>query len=185
MGFPDIRTIGTHCGGSFGSKNYSAQPMLYAAALARASGRPVKVCFSKEEHFGAFVLRLGSRFRGKVGLKKDGSVKAVSGEWLVGLGEAQLMLQCSNWDLKTKLVCTNRCASGMVRGFGGQELQSALLPVFEDAMAQGDIDPVVFFKKNFVKPGEGYYWREGNWWVSKGKDYSEGLSTKTNGSVWA
>ncbi|MBW2411637.1 MAG: xanthine dehydrogenase family protein molybdopterin-binding subunit, partial [Deltaproteobacteria bacterium] len=200
MGFPDIRTIGTHCGGSFGSKNYSTQPMLYAAALARATGRPVKVCFSKAEHFGAFVLRLGSRFRGRVGLKKDGSVQAVSGEWLVntgafsdqtqaqiavGLGEAQLMLRCSNWDLQAKLVCTNRCPSGMVRGFGGQELESALLPVFEDAMARGDIDPVEFFKKNFVKPGEGYYWREGNWWISKGKDYSEAIESGAQAFGWA
>jgi len=200
MGFPDIRTIGTHCGGSFGSKNYSTQPMLYAAALAQATGRPVKVCFSKEEHFGAFVLRLGSKFRGKVGIKKDGTVKAVSGEWLVdtgafsdqaqaqvavGLGEAQLMLRCSNWDLKTKLVCTNRCASGMVRGFGGQELESALLPIFEEAMARGDIDPVEFFKKNFVKPGEGYYWRDGNWWISKGKDYSEAMASGAQAFGWA
>jgi xanthine dehydrogenase molybdenum-binding subunit len=200
MGFPDIRTIGTHCGGSFGSKNYSAQPMLYAAALARAAGRPVKVYFSKEEHFGTFVLRLGSRFRGKVGIKKDGTVKAVSGEWMVdtgafsdqtqaqvavGLGEAQLMLRCSNWDLKAKLVCTNRCPSGMVRGFGGQELESALLPVFENAMAQGDIDPVEFFKKNFVKPGEGYYWRDGNWRVSNGKDYSEAVESGAQAFGWA
>ncbi len=199
MGFPDIRTIGTQCGGSFGSKNYSAQPMLYAAALAKATGRPVSVCFSKEEHFGTFVLRLGSRFRGRVGLKKDGSVEAVSGEWLVdtgafsdqaqaqvavGLGEAQLMLRCANWDLQTKLVCTNRCASGIVRGFGGQELESALLPIFMDAMAQGDIDPVEFFKKNYVKPGEGYYWRDGNWWVSKGQDYSEALKSGARAFGW-
>jgi xanthine dehydrogenase molybdenum-binding subunit len=200
MGFPDIRTIGTQCGGSFGSKNYSAQPMLYAAALARATGRPVRVCFSKEEHFGAFVLRLGSRFRGKVGLKKDGSVEAISGEWLVdtgafsdqaqaqvavGLGEAQLMLRCPNWDVKTKLVCTNRCASGIVRGFGGQELESAMLPLFMDAMAQGNIDPVEFFKKNYVKPGEGYYWRDGNRWISKSKDYSEALETGARAFGWA
>ncbi|UCB49921.1 MAG: xanthine dehydrogenase family protein molybdopterin-binding subunit, partial [Deltaproteobacteria bacterium] len=64
MGFPDIRAIGTQCGGSFGSKNYSGQPFFYAAALAKAAGRPVKVCFTKEEHLGAFALRLGSRFRG-------------------------------------------------------------------------------------------------------------------------
>ena len=200
MGFPDIRTIGTQCGGSFGSKNYSAQPMLYAAALAKATDRPVRMCFSKEEHFGAFVLRLGSRFRGKVGLNKDGSVKAISGEWLVdtgafsdqaqaqvavGLGEAQLMLRCPNWDLKTKLVCTNRCASGIVRGFGGQELESAFLPLFMDAMAQGNIDPVEFFKKNYVKPGEGYYWRDGIWWVSNSKDYSEALENGARAFGWA
>jgi len=200
MGFPDIRTISTQCGGSFGSKNYSAQPMFYAAALAKATGRPVKVCFSKEEQFGAFVLRLGSRFRGKIGIKKDGTVMAVQGEWLVdtgafsdmaqaqvavGLGELQLMLRCANWDIKTKLVCTNRSASGIVRGFGGQELESALLPILMQALEKGDIDPVEFFKKNYVKPGEGYVWRDGNRWVSKSKDYSNAFENGARAFGWA
>jgi len=200
MGFPDIRTISTQCGGSFGSKNYSAQPMFYAAALAKATGRPVKVCFSKEEQFGAFVLRLGSRFRGKIGIKKDGTVMAVQGEWLVdtgafsdmaqaqvavGLGELQLMLRCANWDIKTKLVCTNRSASGIVRGFGGQELESALLPILMQALEKGDIDPVEFFKKNYVKPGEGYVWRDGNRWISKSKDYSNAFENGARAFGWA
>ena len=157
MGFPDIRAISTHCGGSFGSKNYSAQPLFYAATLSKATGRPVKVMYNKEEHFGAFCLRLGSRFHGKVGIKKDGTLTAVSGEWLVdtgafsdmaqaqvavGCGEAQLMLRCANWNLQTKLVLTNRCPSGVVRGFGGQELESAFHPVLSLAMEQADLDPV-------------------------------------------
>lgn len=190
MGFPDIRTISTHCGGSFGSKNYSAQPMFYAAALAQVTGKAVKVMYTKEEHFGAFALRLGSRIRGKIGIKKDGTVTAVSGEWFVdtgafsdmaqaqvavGCGEAQLMLRCPNWDLKTRLVCTNRSASGVVRGFGGQEFESALHPILAIVLEEADLDPVEFFKKNYVKPGEGYYWREGNWWVCKGKDYSKAI----------
>jgi CO/xanthine dehydrogenase Mo-binding subunit len=188
MGFPDIRAISTHCGGSFGSKNYSAQPLFYAAALSKATGRPVKVMYNKEEHFGAFCLRLGSRFRGKVGIKRDGTVTAVSGEWLVdtgafsdmaqaqvavGCGEAQLMLRCANWNLQTKLVLTNRCASGVVRGFGGQELESAFHPILSIAMERANLDPVDFFRKNYVKPGEGYFWRDGNWWVCRGKDYSQ------------
>ena len=200
MGWPDIRTISTQCGGSFGSKNYSAQPLFYAAALARVVGRPVKVCFSKEEHFGAFVLRLGSRFRGRIGIKKDGTVMAVQGEWLVdtgafsdmaqaqvavGLGEVQLMLRCANWDIQTKLVCTNRSASGIVRGFGGQEFESALLPILTQALEQGNIDPVEFFKKNYVKPGQGYCWRDGNQWVSKSKDYSEAIERGAQTFGWA
>lgn len=199
MGFPDIRTISTHCGGSFGSKNYSAQPLFYAAALARVTGRAVRVVFSKEEQFGAFALRLGSRFRGKVGIKKDGTVTAVSGTWFVdtgafcdmsqaqvavGCGEAQLMLRCPNWELKTKLVFTNRCASGVVRGFGGQELESAFHPILSIAMEQADLDPVEFFKKNYVKPGEGYYWREGNWWVCRGRDYSKALMDGAEAFGW-
>jgi CO/xanthine dehydrogenase Mo-binding subunit len=199
MGFPDIRTISTHCGGSFGSKNYSAQPLFYAAALARATGRAVRVILTKEEHFGAFALRLGSRFRGKVGIKKDGTVTAVSGEWFVdtgafcdmsqaqvavGCGEAQLMLRCPNWDLKTRLVFTNRCASGVVRGFGGQELESAFHPLLSLAMEQADLDPVEFSRKNYVKPGDGYYWREGNWWVCRGRDYSKAIMDGAEAFHW-
>jgi len=199
MGFPDIRAISTHCGGSFGSKNYSAQPLFYAAALAKGTGRPVKVMYTKEEHMGAFSLRLGSRFRGKVGIKKDGTVTAVSGEWFVdtgafcdmsqaqvavGCGEAQLMLRCANWNLQTKLVVTNRCASGVVRGFGGQELESAFHPILSVAMEEAGLDPVEFFRKNYVKPGEGYFWRDGNWWVCRGKDYSNAIREGAKAFQW-
>lgn len=199
MGFPDIRTIGAQCGGSFGSKNHSAQPFFYAAALAKAAGRPVKFCFTKEEHLGAFALRLGSRFRGKVGIKKDGTVTAISGEWLVGTGafsdqtqaqvavgcgEAQLMLRCRNWDVKTKLVCTNRNPSGMVRGFGGQELESALLPILDTALAEADLDPVEFYKKNYVKPGDAYYWRDGERYVCRGRDYSNAMAKGAEAFGW-
>jgi CO/xanthine dehydrogenase Mo-binding subunit len=154
------------------------------------SGTPVKVSYSREEQFGAFVLRLGSRFRGRIGIKKDGTVTAVSGVWFVdagafsdmaqaqvavGCGEAQLMLRCPNWDLRTRLVCTNHSASGVVRGFGGQELESALSPLLAQAMERANLDPVQFYKKNYVKPGDGYFWREGNYWVSRGRDYSEAI----------
>jgi len=199
MGFPEIRSIGTQCGGSFGSKNHSPQPFFYAAALAKVSGAPVKMLYTKEEHFGAFVLRLGSRFSGKIGLKRDGTITAIEGEWLVdtgafsdqaqtqiavGLGEVQLVLRCPNWRLIPKLVCTNRAPSGIVRGFGGQELESSILPVFMEAISKAGLDPVDFLKKNFVKPGEGYLWREGNWWVSRGQDYSEAVEEGAKTFGW-
>jgi xanthine dehydrogenase molybdenum-binding subunit len=199
MGFPDIRAISVQCGGSFGSKNYSPQPLFYSAALAKATGKPVKFCYTKEEHFGAFVLRLGSRFRGKIGMKKDGTVTAVSGRWFidtgaycdmsqaqvaVGCGEAQLVLRCPNWNLKTHLVCTNRCASGVIRGFGGQELESSFAPILHELMDQARLDPVEFFKKNYVKPGDGYIWRDGEHWVSRGKDYSEAMDKGAEAFGW-
>jgi xanthine dehydrogenase molybdenum-binding subunit len=190
MGFIHVRSIGIQCGGSYGSKFTSWQVAFYAASLAKAAGRPVKLCYSKEEHLAAFTLRLGSRIHGKVGMKKDGTVTAVSSDWLintgafsdmtqgqvaVGCGEAQLMLRCPNWDLKPKVVCTNRTASGVVRGFGGQELKCAFLPILTIAMEKADLDPVEFFKKNYVKPGDGYYWRDGNWWISRGADYTRAI----------
>lgn len=199
MGFPDIRVINTHCGGSFGSKNYAPMPLFFAAALALTTHRPVKFCFTKEEHFGAFVLRLGSRFQGKIGMKRDGTITAVSGNWhidtgaysdmaqaqiAVGCGEAQLVLRCTNWDLKTHLVCTNRCASGVIRGFGGQELESSLGPILNELMASVDLNPVEFFKKNYVKPGDGYTWRDGEHWVCRGKDYRDAMDKGAEAFEW-
>ncbi len=199
MGFPDIRSISTQCGGSFGSKNYSPMPLFYAAVLAKKTGSPVKFCFTKDEHFSAFVLRLGSRFRGKIGMKKDGTITAVSGIWFVNTGafsdmaqaqmavacgEAQLLLRCENWDLKTRLVCTNRCASGVIRGFGGQELESVLSPMLDELMTEAGLDPVEFFKKNYVKPGDAYIWREGNRWTCRGKDYSEAMEEGAEAFGW-
>jgi CO/xanthine dehydrogenase Mo-binding subunit len=186
----DMRAISTQCGGSYGTKNANMTPVGYAALLSRATGRPVKIYYTKEEHFHSYSLRLGSRVHAKVGIKHDGTITAISGEWLVntgsasesgplqiavGCGELQLVLRCANWDLKGKLVCTNRSPSGIVRGFGGQELESSILPVISRAMEKAGIDPVEFFKKNIVKAGDGYFWREGNWWTYRGIDFSRAI----------
>ncbi|MCJ7594776.1 MAG: molybdopterin-dependent oxidoreductase, partial [Desulfobacterales bacterium] len=186
----DIRTIGCPCGGSYGSKAMSWQVECYAALLSRATGRPVKVTFTKEEHLAAFILRPGSRMQARVGMKKDGTVTAVSGTWLidtgyysqttqsqvsVGCGEAQIVVRCPNWDLKPTIVCTNRNASGIVRGFGGQELKCALIPLLSLAMQEAGVDPLEFFKKNYLKPGDGYYWKDGAWHVYRGVDYTKAM----------
>ncbi|HVN95934.1 MAG TPA: xanthine dehydrogenase family protein molybdopterin-binding subunit [Syntrophorhabdaceae bacterium] len=195
----EVRTFGGPCGGSYGSKSMSWQVQLYAALLSRATERPVKVIFSKEEHLAAFVLRPASRMCARVGMKKDGTVTAVSGEWMldtgyysqttqaqvaVGCGEAQLAVRCANWNLKTSIVCTNRSASGIVRGFGGQELKCTLIPVLSLAMAKVNLDPVEFFKKNYVKPGDGYFWRDGLWYTYRGIDYAEAMEEGARRFKW-
>jgi len=37
---------------------------------------------------------------------------------------------------------------------GGQELKCAFLPLLTEAMERAGLDPVEFFKKNVVKPGD-------------------------------
>ena len=184
----NVRVHACQCGGSYGSKGTILPIALYAILLAKAAGQPVKLCYTKEEHLTSFTIRLGSRFKGKVGLKKDGTVTAISGDWLVntgyysavtqgqvavGLGEVQLVIRCENWDLRPKVICTNRDNSSWIRGFGGQELKSVLLPLLYMAMAKLNIDPVEFFKKNVIKNGQGYYWRDGRWWISRVVDFTK------------
>ncbi|MBI4331784.1 MAG: xanthine dehydrogenase family protein molybdopterin-binding subunit [Chloroflexi bacterium] len=190
MGLIDVRAISTQCGGSYGTKNGNLMQIGWAAVLARATGRPVQIYLSKEEHFTTYTLRLGSRIRAKVGIKKDGTVTAVAGEWVVnagaaaetaqgmvavGCGEAQVAIRCQNWNLQPRVVCTNRNPSGVVRGFGGQELKSALMPVVTLAVEKAGLDPLEFYKKNFVKKGDGYFWRDGNWHVCRGVDYTRAM----------
>ncbi|MBN1367415.1 MAG: xanthine dehydrogenase family protein molybdopterin-binding subunit [Dehalococcoidales bacterium] len=199
LDFADIRVIGTQCGGSYGTKNANAIPLMHAAALAKAARKPVRVYFTKEEHFNSYSLRIGSRIHCKIGIKKDGTVTAVAGEWLVdtgaasemaqveiavGCGEAQLMLRCSNWNLQPHLVCTNRSPSGVVRGFGGQELKSALIPVLSLALEKAGLNPLDFFKKNFVKAGDGYFWRDGIWWTSRGVDFTKAMDKGAESFGW-
>ena len=58
-----VRSIGGPCGGSFGSKLMSWQVQSHAALLARATGRPVKLVLTKEEHLAVFTVRPAPAYR--------------------------------------------------------------------------------------------------------------------------
>ena len=82
----DVRSIGSHVGGGFGTKIMCWQVQAYAILLSRATGRPVKVMFTKEEHMATFTLRVSSRIHARVGMKKDGTITAIQGTWYVDTG---------------------------------------------------------------------------------------------------
>lgn len=195
----DIRSIGVHCGGSFGTKIMCWQVQSYAILLSMATKRPVKIMFTKEEHMANFTLRLSSRIHAKVGIKKDGTLTAIQGTWYVdtgyysfttqaqvavGSGELMIMAQCPNWDLKNYVVVTNRNASGSTRGFGGQELKCSFIPLLCLAMEKADLDPFEVLKKNFVKPGGGYFWRDGEWYNFRGVDFSRAMEEGAKRFGW-
>lgn len=194
-----VRVHAGICGGSYGSKVMSWQIQCYAILLSRETQRPVKLILTKEEHLATFVLRPGSRMRARVGMKKDGTVTAVSGNWLVntgfhssitqaqvavGCGEAQIAIRCPNWDLKTTIGYSNRAASGIVRGFGGQELKCTLLPLLSQAMAKVKADPFEVLKKNYLKPGDDYFWRDGNRYTYRGVDYTPSMDKGAERFRW-
>ena len=104
----------------------------------------------------SYELRQGSRIRGKVGITEDGIISAIQGMWYidsgmsstyaqamtaVGLGEAQAFCgKCKNWDLDTMLIAANHSSQAPIRGFGGQELKGALIPVSYTHLDQGGQD---------------------------------------------
>lgn len=182
-----VRVISVHAGGSYGSKQLIPLMALQSASLAQVTKRPVKLMMDKNDHFLSYEARMGSRIRGKIGLTKDGIINAVQGMWYVdsgmssiyaqaqmavGLGEAQAFLgKCQNWDLDSKLIATNHIAAAPIRGFGGQELKGALIPLVCNTIRTANMDPLEVFKKNFVCEGDKYIWRDYKWWDVHSVDY--------------
>jgi xanthine dehydrogenase molybdenum-binding subunit len=186
-----VRVISVHAGGSYGSKQLIPHMCLQAAALARAAHAPVKLIMDKTEHFLAYELRQGSRIKGKIGMTKEGNINAVQGLWYtdagmsstyaqaqtaVGLGEAQAFLgKCKHWDFETKLIATNHSSQAPIRGFGGQECKAVLTPLVCSAIREAKMDPFEVFKRNFVKAGDRYIWRDYKWWDVHSVDYTEAM----------
>lgn len=183
-----VRVIACHSGGSYGSKQLIPHLALQAIALARETGRAVKLMMDRTDHMLSYELRQGSRIRGKVGITQDGIINAIQGMWYidsgmsstyaqamtaVGLGEAQAFCgKCKNWDLETMLIATNHSSQAPIRGFGGQELKGALIPLVCTAIRVAGMDPYEVFKKNFVKAGDSYIWRDYKWWDVRSVDFT-------------
>jgi len=79
LGIPlgDIRVIMTHCGGGFGAKAATNPLEILSILLARKTGRPVKMRFTREEMTLYCRGRHKQTVRLKIGVKKDGRITAV------------------------------------------------------------------------------------------------------------
>lgn len=187
-------------GGSYGNKQSQVQIVSSAAVLSMKTGRPVKFYQTKAEQMCCFETCLGSQVHAKIGMDKDGVVKAVKAEWTVdtgclsnatqgqigvGIGEAQLvMCKCPNWDLDTNLVVTNKQPAGIVRGYGGQELNSCLSLLIGRTMREGGFDPVECYKKNYVGEGDVYTWRDGRQWQAHSVSYVKAIEAAAEKFGW-
>ena len=52
------------------------------------------------------------------------------------------------------------------------------------AMDKAGLDPFEVLKKNFVKPGGGYYWRDGEWYNFRGVDFSKAMDAGAEKFGW-
>lgn len=188
-------------GGSFGSKNALVVPTQYCCMLAKATGRPVRWQQSKTEHFVIHETRLGSQIRAKMGCDKEGIIHAVQGVWdvdagawssstqgqiSVGLGEAQLFCgQAEHWDLLSNCVVTNKNSAGVVRGYGGQELNACLSLLMARIIRASGADPAEAFKKNYIHGGQKFIWRDGRFWTTdKTINYDKSIENTAERFHW-
>jgi CO/xanthine dehydrogenase Mo-binding subunit len=187
-------------GGSYGNKTMVKTISVYGVLLARACNRPIKFIMSRAQSNCMYETRLGSTFQGTIGMDENGIVRAVKGLWSVGgghfgnsvqgqisvgLGEAQLgMAKCPNWDLDTRLIVTNTILAGVVRGYGGQELNSCLTLLMSRTMREGDFEPLQCLRNNFIRAGDRYFWRDGREWTAYSVNYDRCVDTAAEKFGW-
>ncbi|MFQ5860800.1 MAG: xanthine dehydrogenase family protein molybdopterin-binding subunit, partial [Dehalococcoidia bacterium] len=161
-----VRVIGGFLGGGFGNKDEGRLGAL-AALLARETGRPMRIEYTRQEEFVAGRVRPETLVYLKVGVKRDGTITAIyarsvmnSGAYTASsprvlrrVGQAALYLYtCPSAKFEGFLAYTNCPVGGSYRGLGALQGHFAL-EVHMDKVAEAlGMDPLEFRLRNGVKP---------------------------------
>ncbi len=165
----DIRVIQPAVGGAFGSKLdvYPYEPI--AALLARATGRPVKVLYTREEEFQSAPTRQPAVIHMRNGCTKDGTLTFRSADVLLDNGAYTswgptipvVMMRTTSGHYRVPVVhfeaqaiYTNNPYAGSFRGYGNVQTTFATAQHMDMLAEKLDMDPLEFHLKNAQKSGE-------------------------------
>src|SRR5690606_16260705 len=170
LGLPEdqIRVRGTLIGGGFGGKEDIAG-QIHVAMLAQATGRPVKMLYTRQESLLFHPKRHATVIRIKTGAKRDGTLTAVQAE-LYGDGGAYASLSdkvmtratthatgpyvVPNARIDCYVMYTNNPPSGAFRGFGVTQSAFAVEQNMDLVAEAIGMDPLEFRRKNAQRVGQ-------------------------------
>ena len=164
-----VRVIAVHSSGGYGSK-LAAHSEPICVALALATGRAVKLLFTREETFAATTVKHPFVVYVKDGITKDGrlvarEVKAIlnggaysggSGVWVTrncafaALGSYKI----PNFRFDSYRPYTNHPPGGPYRGFGSMQVDWALEAQMDILAKAIELDPIEFRKRNALHEGD-------------------------------
>jgi len=165
----DIRVIQPPIGGAFGSKldAYPYEPI--AALLARRTGRPVKILYTREEEFKSAPTRQPAIIHMRTGCTRDGTLTFRSADVLLDNGAYTswgptipvVMMRTTSGhyripvvDFNAQAIYTNNPYAGSFRGYGNVQTTFATAQQMDMLADQLDMDPIDFHLKNAQKSGE-------------------------------
>jgi len=166
-----VRVVSTNLGGAFGVK-VTGRFALLCALLARRTGRPVKIWFTREEESLDSHNRSALTHYVKAGAKKDGALTAIAvrtfldnGYWpFGGLGQniafaictrpIDLYHRCPNVKWEVFAVRTNRPSTGPYRGRADAESHFPIESVMDELACKIQMDPIEFRLKNRLQQGD-------------------------------
>ena len=157
-----------HLGGGFG-KGGSLTIEPVCIALAKKSGKPVKIVYTRQEDFFGTETRQRFIVNAKIGIKMDGTITALH-EKIITDGGAYFshnasttgvhihafldFYRCQNTKAEVDCVYTNIPPTGGVRGYGSAEACSILEQLLDKIAAVINMDPLTIRLKNIKQTGE-------------------------------
>ncbi len=171
LGIPgrDIRVIQPAIGGAFGRglDVYPFEPIT--VLLAKKTGRPVRIGFTREEEFVASAARQPARVHVRTAAQRDGTLWAREAQlildagayisWgavtpLVMMGTVASLYRLPHAKFVADVVYTNNLPTGAMRGYGNPQ-STFFTEVQMDELAEKlGMDPVEFRLKNANRPNE-------------------------------
>lgn len=163
-----IRVVKPRIGGGFGGK----QEMLLedlCAHLTIATGRPVRMEYTREQEFTSARSRHPEILRYKTGVRRDGTLTAMELRMVADSGAygthgltvptvsgfrglTTYKADALKWDCL--VVYTNKPTPGAYRGYGAPQALFALETHMEEIALALGWDPIEFKRKNWVKEGD-------------------------------
>lgn len=163
-----VRIVQTAVGGAFGGKeDVSVQPLV--ALLAMATGRPVKLVYSRQESILTHPKRHATTIRLKIGATREGRLLAVEGTiWgdsgaYASLGESVMTRTATHLAgpyvvPHVKIDCyaayTNNPPAGAMRGFGVPQACFAMESMMDRLAERLGLHPLELRRRNALKAGD-------------------------------
>ncbi|SMP79610.1 xanthine dehydrogenase, molybdenum binding subunit apoprotein [Desulfonatronum zhilinae] len=164
-----IRVVAPYLGGGFGGKDGATVQCLLVLAAMHAKGRPVKMCWDREESFLAGYTRHAARMNYELGADKDGTLLALhcrllldtgayahlGGEVLaLGLEHAAGPYRVPNVQIEGRAAYTNNPVAGAMRGFGVAQVSFGMERIMDRLANRLGMDPLDLRRKNALNRGD-------------------------------
>ena len=159
-----VRVLKDYMGGGFGSKLSVNDYTITAARLAKETGRPVKIVLTRRENSYCVGYRPKCRMTVKAGVKKDGTLTALTLNCMnsggIGRGDRAASVftdiyKVPNMKVEEFSVFTNTCGSRATRAPGYTQGALGLEGFMEELAAALSMDPLELRRKNYSTKDKG------------------------------
>jgi xanthine dehydrogenase molybdenum-binding subunit len=162
LGIPEekVEIICQYMGGGFGNKNQNQDADLITAMLAKQAAAPVKLEYTRKDDFLGVHGRWPTVQYYKVGVTRDGTLKAIQLRGYSGMGGYRKntgaiggidIYQCPHIESVIYPVYTNKTVSGNFRGPEYPQGYYGIESMMDDVAYKMKMDPVEFILKNMTR----------------------------------